>query len=187
MQAWHADISIVCVLCSDFPATQHLCNVLQTLHQSRSGKICFAVVNLLSMNRGWYTRYVAFCAELVTKACIGVHAAFSEELLVVKLNMMSIAMVFCQAESQTIGLFAGPSMIPPPPPPPPLPPHYDDVLLVILQELRFLCMRSANQGELQIARTAFSNGIAVIACLSCRHLYSIHSTQAPSQHSKKTD
>ena len=65
--------------------------------------------------------------------------------------------------NQRIGLFADP--------PPPPPPAYDKVMTAILQELKFLHMQSASQGELHIACKALpewqsSDGLPIVQAFS---------------------
>ena len=64
--------------------------------------------------------------------------------------------------------------------PPTPPPSYDKVMTAILQELKFLHMQSASQGELnELPCKDLLDGIAVTASLLCRHVHSLHNPKDP--------
>ena len=61
---------------------------------------------------------------------------------------------------------------------PPL--SYDKVMTAILQELKFLHMQSASQGELnELPCKDLLDGTAVNASLLCRHVHSLHNPKDP--------
>ena len=64
---------------------------------------------------------------------------------------------------------------------PPTPPaSYDKVMTAILQELKFLHMQSAAQGELnEMPCKDLLDGTAVMASLLCRHIHSLHNPKDP--------
>ncbi len=64
------------------------------------------------------------------------------------------------------------------------PPPYDKAMTAILQELKFLHMQSASQGELHIPYKDFCT--AVMTFLLCRHFNSVHNSKNPFHQSEES-